>query len=239
MWTCFLTSAKFLLAVGKYKEAVDSLQTTAMICRERGAMKNSKLAQTLSLAGEAWFNLSQFDLSIQSCTEAITISQKPPEESLDVLETLAKSYAGKSAFEQAIGFYEQILSIKRATFPARHLEIADTILNMGIALEGKGNFALAIDLFQEALSIYEKQIPSRDTTIRIANANKNVSCVYLQEGQYAKAVELLERVFQIEMQIGRNDIGVVNTLNKSWRRLHSFGTICQGNIPVQNGIIVH
>lgn len=212
MTNMFLTVGRTHSTMGKYEEAINFFQIAAIICTEDCGTDNSRLVQCLGLVGDASFYLSRFDASIQWCTEALKISQRPRSASVYIVETLARSYTGKGMYKKAIRIYEEVLDIKRARFPAEHLEIADTIHNMGITLQGMGKVVRAIDSFGKALHIYEKQPPSRDMAIRIANATKNLACVYSHGGQHAKAVFLFEYALQVEKKAGRNDIGVVNTL---------------------------
>lgn len=200
-----------LSAVGKYDEALNWLQDAAMMCKKTCG-SNPKLVQILGMMADACFYLSHFDASIQWCKEALMIPQGLAPDSVRIRETLARSLTGKGIYEQALTIYADVLEIKMAEFPADHLEVADTIHNMGITLQGKGDFVQAIKSFKNALHIYERSIPTRDMAIRIANATKNLGCVYSLQGKHGKAIALFKRVRGIEQKIGRNDIGTVNTL---------------------------
>lgn len=199
-------------AIGQSEEAFDKFQKAATICKQQSGNENPKLAEILGLMGAACFKISRFDISIQLCENALILSHGPAWDSLPILETLARSYTGRGTYNRAIEIYTEVLDIKNAVFPSEHLEVADTIHNMGITLQGMRNFGRATTLFKMALSIYEKQIPSRDVTIRIMNATKNLGCVFSEQGKYIKASVLFRRVLKMEGALGRNDIGTVNTL---------------------------
>lgn len=47
---------------------------------------------------------------------------------------------------------------------------------------------------------------------RIANASKNLGCIHAEQGEYTKSIQLLESALRIEQYLGREDIGMVNTL---------------------------
>jgi tetratricopeptide (TPR) repeat protein len=201
-----------LSAIGQSEEAFDKVQKAAMIWKQKPGNENLNLVEILGLMGAACFKMSRFEVSIQLCENALILSRGRARKSLPILETLARSYTGRGIYNRAIEIYTKVLDIKKAVFPSEHLEVADTIHDMGITLQGMRNFGQAMAMFQRALNIYEKQIPSRDVAIRIMNATKNLGCVYSEQGKYIKAIVLFRRVLKMEGALGRNDIGTVNTL---------------------------
>lgn len=207
-----LNIGEHLSAIGKHEDAIELFEKAAATCRKHSGDDYKRLIQILARIGDAYFYISRFDSSIRSCLDALTISEKQTPMFVHVLETLARSYTGKGIYKQALTIYEQVLDIKRKVLPPDHLEIADTIHNRGMTLQAMGDLAQAMDAFQNALNIYEKQTPSRDMAIRIANVTKNLGCVYSQQGKHTKTIKLLESVLQMEKEIGRDDISMVNTL---------------------------
>lgn len=202
-----------LSALGRHKDGIDAFLDAAIISTQALGSNDLRVAQIYGFMADGYFKLSRFDTSIQMCTSVIENLKRsnsmPP---VQILETLARAYTGRGNFEKALEIYKEVLETKKALFYPEHMEVADTIHNMGITLQGLRQFTQAINSFEKALAMYKSQIRSRMTLVRIANATKNLGCSYSEQGEYKKAITLFKSALKIDKFLGQNDIGTVNTL---------------------------
>lgn len=150
-----LNVGQVLSAMGRFKEAIDVFQEAVDISAKALGYDDPRVAQIQGLMADAYFKLSQFDVSIQLCSDAIEVSTRSGSTiSLRILETLARAYTGRGNFDKAQEIYKNIIEAKSTTVSANHLEIADTTHNMGITLQGLHKLDEAIEAFETALTIY-------------------------------------------------------------------------------------
>jgi len=116
-------------------------------------------------------------------------------ESLDARQTLAMVRQMRGDNEGAIERYRSILAACRTQLPPDDPRIADTLHDLGYALEQTGEFEEAAALWKEALTAYRKlQGPERGRVARLLN---NMGMLYSHTGDDAQAEDLFRRALDL------------------------------------------
>lgn len=224
-WTAFgdfhITVADVLVnlgliycAKGEYDQAIDQYHAALDIKAKCLKSDDPKLTEIYGPLGEAYFRTARFELAIESCQRALADSAQGPErERVRIMETLAQSCSSLCLYDAAMRIYEEVVRIKSTLYPTNHLEMADTIHNMGVTMQEMGNFNEAIEAFERAICAYDIQNSHPYAGLRIANAIKNLGVVYSRQGRDIKAIGLFKSALVIERKLGQSDIGRVNTIN--------------------------
>jgi tetratricopeptide (TPR) repeat protein len=205
-------------AMGKYNDALSHHHAARIIRENDLASDQTKLAEIFGFLGEDYFRLARAEIAIECCRRALAIFESSPQgfksgRRIHVMETLARSYSSLGIYSEALEIYSCVLDVRHKMFPADHIDTADIIHDMGVALQAMSKFNHAIDAFETALAIYKKTHSGHGIEARIANAIKNLGVVYSQQGEHAKAIEYFNRALRIEQSLGQSNIDSAKTIN--------------------------
>ena len=202
--------------MGGYREAISQFETAIDIRATSQTIEFTKLAEAHVGLGDAHLKVGRLELARNSFQRALFLYERvSTDTNLNVLRTkelLGQAYNGLGMHAEAMEIYESVLKLKLRVFGEDHAKVADTVHNLGVVLKDLGEFDKAIENFQRARQMYEKGCPYPDAT-RIANAVKNLGVVQSQQGNHQEAIQYFEHALQLEIQSGRNELGVASSLN--------------------------
>ncbi|VVB93817.1 Photosystem I assembly protein Ycf3 [uncultured archaeon] len=123
--------------------------------------------------------------------------------------------------KQAIGYYEQALSIDKEVYGERHPNVATTLNNIGSAWDALGDSKKAIEYYEQALSIDKEVHGQRHPNV--ATRLNNIGSAWDALGNSKKAIEYYEQALSIVKEVyGEKHPYTASTLNNiglAWNTL--------------------
>jgi len=108
--------------------------------------------------------------------------------------------------------YKRVLSIQLSKLGSEHIEVANTLHNLGIVHRHLGNHQQAKEHYERALSIKMNKLGPEH--IDVANTLHNLGIVHRHLGNYQPAKEQYERALSIKLnKLGPEHIDIANTLH--------------------------
>ena len=127
----------------------------------------------------------------------------------------------QSKFIEAEPLFREALEIRRAAFPAGHVNIATSLNNLGADLQAQSQFTEAEPLFREALVICPAGSP--DVLLTRLLPLRRLADLLIQTGRPAEAAPLIDecvdgntRAFGGAHENTRRAISLAVTLYESW-----------------------
>ncbi|OQY55166.1 MAG: hypothetical protein DRR08_11800 [Candidatus Parabeggiatoa sp. nov. 2] len=155
----------------------------------------SKSAANLALEAQAFLEaekMIEFGLSAEP-TLAIT------EELLGLFDYLAHTYHEKGEYKKAQSLFEKALVIREERLGEEHLDIPNTINNLGLLYQAQGEYHKAQPLLKKALAIRQNLLDAEHPDV--ATSLNNLGYLYQKQGEYDKAQPLLEKALAIREKI--------------------------------------
>jgi tetratricopeptide (TPR) repeat protein len=113
----------------------------------------------------------------------------------DVLGRAGSYFYGRADYSQAAQLARDALAVREKVLGSEHPATAESLNNLGLALDKLGNYAAARPLHERALAIYEKTLsPDHPDTAMSVN---NLAMVLENLGDYAAARPLYLRSLAI------------------------------------------
>ena len=125
-------------------------------------------------------------------------------------------FAGQS--EKALGLFEQAVALKRASFGSNHIQVANSLVEIGIQLFAQERFQEAMEVFEESKRIRIKSMPK--THPLVAMVLNNIACC---EFLLKNTIASLE-AFQEASDIQHDALGA--TARADLDLLHAAITLC-------------
>lgn len=214
----------------QYEKAVEQYNASLSMFKEiYGDRPHPAIAESLNNLGDLyqeWGDDHQATSYYQSSIEVsdkIFGDQPNPNkarslEGLGIIDSIAMRY------DEAIERYTSSLKMKRELYPEVHLEISDTLTNLGNAHKGRANYSLAIEYYESSLAIKRKVYGER-VTPEIANNLSNLGNVYSDLKLYSKAIEYYESSLEIykKNQDGQSSLAYARCMNNLGNVYNSLG----------------
>jgi CHAT domain-containing protein/tetratricopeptide (TPR) repeat protein len=125
-------------------------------------------------------------------------------------ESIRLHRAGK--YDEARSLAERALEIRRKELGPEHLDVAQSLNNLGNIYYDKGDYEKAELLYQQSLALREKRLGPEHH--RVAASLNNLALIYYDQGDYEKAEQVHQRVLAIlEKTLGAEHPQVANSLN--------------------------
>jgi tetratricopeptide (TPR) repeat protein len=109
---------------------------------------------------------------------------------------VVKTDQGK--YEEAVGFYEKSIKIKKKILPPTHPLLATSYNNIGGVYDNMGEYSKALSYYEKALEIRQKTLPANHPDL--AASCNNIGLVYYHMGEYSKALSYFEKALKIEQK---------------------------------------
>ncbi|GBG33660.1 Nephrocystin-3 [Hondaea fermentalgiana] len=129
----------------------------------------------------------------------------------DTLNTIAVIAYQRGDYEDALEYYEETLSIRKAHRGGRDVSVATTLNNIAAVYQEQRRYEEALKYYEEALSITTESVGERHP--QWATMLGNIANVYRLQGRYEDALALFETVLFVRLQtLGERHPSVANTL---------------------------
>jgi CHAT domain-containing protein/Tfp pilus assembly protein PilF len=125
-------------------------------------------------------------------------------------ESLRLYRAGK--YDESHPLVERALEIRRKELGPEHLDVAQSMNNLGNIYYYKGEYEKAELLYQDSLALRKKMLGPEHH--QVAASLNNLALIYYDQGDYEKAEQIHQRVLAIlEKTLGAEHPQVANSLN--------------------------
>ncbi len=158
----------------------------------------------LTSKGSILFELGDYEKSIESYTQALTLYGNPKfaEIKAYVANELAIILCKQNKYEEAIIHLNQSIEYFRKNSPLSHIlvtylsNLAEATLNAGRIIEAQKYYTEALDLSNRL-----------NFPLQVAIINKEIANIYINQGQYKIAVEGLLKATEIAQNI--HEVGII------------------------------
>jgi tetratricopeptide (TPR) repeat protein len=124
--------------------------------------------------------------------------------------------------KKALKYYKQALSIRREVYGERHLDVATTLSNIGLAWNMLKESKKAIKYYEQALSIVKEVYGERHP--RVATILNNIGGAWHDLGDMEKAIHYYKQALLIDREVyGERHPRIATTLNNIGLSLNSLG----------------
>ena len=135
--------------------------------------------------------ISDFLRSSLACAEA----ENDKHSAITILNEMAGFFRSISSYAEAIRCAEKALATARETGFENTIPYGTTLLNAATAYRTSGDNIKALEYFIHALSILQSNLPEDD--FQIACLYNNISAIKQDTGQYAEALDMLQKAVAI------------------------------------------
>lgn len=189
--------------VSQFREAIQSWQEALALYRNPALQEafpwrsRREAGRTLANLCGGYYYLSQYQQSIESCEQALTLAHetRDTEGEFNSLNTLGLVYATLGQYQQAVEIYEQALAVSQE---GGNSSREGTVLNnMGSLRETLGQYQQAIELYEEALIIFR----ANNRRLEEGRNLSNLGIVYRVLGEYQRAIEHYEQALLIAREV--------------------------------------
>ncbi|NWJ48774.1 MAG: tetratricopeptide repeat protein [Chloroflexi bacterium] len=110
-------------------------------------------------------------------------------------------YGARADYRQARNYFQCALAIREKSLGSEHPDVAESLNDLGMALQAMGDLPAALPLYQRALAIREKSFGSEHPDV--AQSLNNLGMLLKAMGDLPAALPLLQRALAIfEKQLG-------------------------------------
>ncbi|CAF3817577.1 unnamed protein product [Rotaria magnacalcarata] len=117
---------------------------------------------------------------------------------------LGRIHDEKGEYEQALDYYQRVLTLQQSTLSKDHIDFSTTYNNIGTIQMTQGRYIEAIENFQHSLDI-DLSHQNIDQTI-IASTYNNMAQVYAEMQDHSKAIEYSEKSLKIQLEYNHDTI---------------------------------
>ncbi len=170
------------------------------------------IARILDVGIDA-YHKGDFRLALRKFKEGLEVAEKynVKPSLIAALGNLGNVYAAQNDFANALASHNRSMALETAS---GNPPSGPTLLNIGNVYHGIGEYDLALKNYEEALKIFENgRSPGG-----MAFAVSNIGAVYLEQGQYEKALEYLLRAQQMKLKIMPNDTESLSNIGAVFRQ---------------------
>lgn len=163
------------------------------------------------------------DILDRAAKRVAALDSRPEMEST-YLGIIGVVYTNLGLYDQALALLTRALEINERLHGKRHLDVATSLIEVGVALYHKGDLAGAESYYRRALALREALLEGDDPDL--AEASSNLGVLLGDKGDYATAEPLLRRARDIYLRrFGpRNDL-TVSASNNLASLLHDKGNL--------------
>jgi tetratricopeptide (TPR) repeat protein len=125
---------------------------------------------------------------------------------------LARFYNGQGAYEQALPWCEQCLSVTRERLGQEHPSVASSLNNLAVLYHSQGRYTEAEPLYLQALELRKRLLGQEHPSV--ATSLNNLAGLYDSQGRFAEAEPLyLQALELIKRLLGQEHPDVATSLN--------------------------
>jgi eukaryotic-like serine/threonine-protein kinase len=202
-----LANAEDLLAInmvrwGKREEALNHALASLDIVERAVGPNHPQVADVLNNLGAIYESLNRQDDRRAAYLRALAIVEKLPEyhSTPTLLNNLGNLEASAGHLELAIQYHEKALLLRKDTLGPTHVDVASSLLSLGLDYADAGDFAKALPLQQQALAIREAALGPKDPRVaKVLTAIGETLCNLGRANEalpvHRRAVAILEEKF--------------------------------------------
>lgn len=165
-------------------------------------------AQTATQVSD--FLISLFDASTPEFAQGDTITaemllsnglkqintlQDQPRLQARMLNNIGSAYQELELYDKAEETLQEALFLRKKHSAPNSIEIANSLISLGLLKRHQGNYAEAESLYVKALSIQKKELGNRHTAV--ASTLNNLGVIYRRKGLYDKAIQYYTHALNI------------------------------------------
>ena len=125
---------------------------------------------------------------------------------------IARFYANQGAYEQALPWYKNCLSVTKERLGEEHADVATSLNNLALLYDNQGRYEEAEPLYLEALEMTKKLLGEEHPLV--ATSLNNLALLYNNQGRYETAEPLyLEALEMRKKLLGEEHADVATSLN--------------------------
>jgi tetratricopeptide (TPR) repeat protein len=125
---------------------------------------------------------------------------------------LAGFYKGQGAYEQALPWCEQCLSVTRERLGQEHPHVALSLNNLAALYYSQGRFAEAEPLLRQALELSKRLLGQEHPDVALSL--NNLAALYYSQGRFAEAEPLYQQALELRKRLlGQEHPDVAQSLN--------------------------
>jgi tetratricopeptide (TPR) repeat protein len=181
--------------------------------------------------------IAKASLAIPHLAEAATVYQDwlSDKDLIWVFVGLARFYEGQGAYEQALPWREQSLSIARERFGEEHPDVATSLNNLASLYDSQGRYSQAEPLYQQALEMRRQLLGEEHPDV--ATSLNNLALLYKSQGRYSEAEPLCQQALEMRRQLlGEEHPDVATSLNNLASLYKSQGRYSQAEPLYQQAL---
>ena len=148
-------------------------------------------AHVLCNMSHVLMELGHYEKAFDHCSKAKQVLEKLNNschlEMARCLHSIGSSYRGQRKYVEALAYYEQSLSIKRAYLPEIHVHIAETLNSMGRVYLLTKDIEKALNFYLSSLGMYKTCLPENHSDI--AHVLHNIADCYYSKRQFDRALQ--------------------------------------------------
>ncbi|WP_085960673.1 tetratricopeptide repeat protein [Cylindrospermum stagnale] len=193
---------------GKREELTDADELKRDFCRVVVAVAQ-EIPQTPTQE-----QIASFTLDIPHLGEAATVQQNSlsDEDLIWPFVGLGRLYEGQGAYQQALPWREQCLSIARKRLGESHPSVASSLNNLAGLYKSQGRYSEAEPLYIQALELSKRLLGESHPDI--ATSLNNLAGLYYSQGKYSEAEVLYIQTLELSKRLlGESHPDVASSLN--------------------------
>jgi tetratricopeptide (TPR) repeat protein len=112
---------------------------------------------------------------------------------------LGRFYSGQGAYEQALPWYEQCVSVTRERLGEEHPSVATSLNNLAVLYYFQGRYAAAEPLYLQALKLRKRLLGEEHP--HVASSLNNLALLYSSQGRYTQAEPLYLQALELSKRL--------------------------------------
>jgi tetratricopeptide (TPR) repeat protein len=214
-------SALYII-VGDYVKATAILEEVVKLKAATVGVNHNDVAKTLlelATAYEAAGENAKALRSLKKCYSIYAIIHgENSEQATMALERIALNYKNNADTERSVAAYLGVLRGRKNHLGDAHPIVADTYLQLGIALRENKHADKAMKCMKQALSIYVGEGRDMNDVGMIAQVMHEMALLHLSKGQLTDALKIFKQELNIRQKMGERELHQVAVT------LHHLGT---------------
>jgi len=221
--------ASLCVVKGEYKQAEDYYHQALEMTRHTLGPRHPAVARCLNSIAVLDKIVGQYERAHENLSMALDILQSDETEHpllLLCLDNLAAVYYAQGSYAQAETYYQQALTLRRATLGEEHPDNAQSFNSLAVLYRVMGDNAKAQDFYQQALRIVRTAFGAQHPDV--AQILNNLALLYDAQNDLPHEEELLLQAYQIwQATLPENHPTIATVLDNLATVSHARGDYAQ------------
>jgi tetratricopeptide (TPR) repeat protein len=208
----YIKQAKYFLAIGSFREAMESAQKCLELSRQ--LKDQNKEALALNHIGVAYHRLGNCLEAIRHHEEALKIREQINDKKgvASSLNNLGIIFQDSGQYDKALEYYQKSISV--CSELNDHFGMGNAHLNSSVACNRLGDYVKALEHLRQAKSHYEEINDEEGVAFVLSNQGS----VYVNVGHYSEALVCFEQALAIRerLQARREQALTLNNMSMAY-----------------------